>query len=117
MENPNPLVTRAIVLDVPLDPSLDTGRMQVRRITLAPGAATGAHVHNGPVFGNIVEGSAVYQIEGEPETVLKAGDVFYEPADTVITRFDATDEGVVFFGYFPVQADQEPTLTPLPPRA
>ena len=117
MDNPNQPVSRAIVLDVPLDPSLDTGRMQVRRITMAPGVVAGAHVHNGPVFGNIVEGSVVYQIEGQPETLLRVGDTFYEPADTVISRFDATEEGVVFYGYFPVSADQEPTLTPVEPRA
>ncbi len=111
MENQQPAVSRAIVLDVPLDPALATGRMQVRRITMEPGVAAGPHVHNGPVFGNIVAGSVVYQIKGEPESLLRAGDVFYEPADTVISRFDATDEGVVFFGYFPLLADQEPTLT------
>lgn len=113
MDNQPQLVSRAIVLDVPLNPSLDVGRMQVRRITMAPGVAAGAHVHNGPVFGNIVEGSVVYQIEGQPETLLRVGDTFYEPADTVISRFDATGEGVVFYGYFPVRADQEPTLTPV----
>ena len=113
MDNQPQLVSRAIVLDVPLNPSLDVGRMQVRRITMAPGVAAGAHVHNGPVFGNIVEGSVVYQIEGQPETLLRAGDTFYEPADTVISRFDATGEGVVFYGCFPVRADQEPTLTPV----
>lgn len=117
MENQNPPVNRVIVLDVPLDPPIDAGRMQVRRITMAPGVAAGAHVHNGPVFGNIVEGSVVYQIEGQPETLLRGGDTFYEPADTVIARFDATEEGVVFYGYFPVRADQEPTLTPVEPRA
>lgn len=116
MDSQNPLVSRAIVLDVPFDPTLDTGRMQVRRITMAPNVAAGAHVHNGPVFGNIVEGSVVYQIEGQPETLLRVGDTFYEPADTVIARFDATDEGVVFYGYFPVRADQEPTLTPVEPQ-
>jgi len=116
MGNPPELVSRAIVLDVPLNPSLDTGRVQVRRITMAPNVVAGAHVHNGPVFGNIVEGSVVYQIEGRPETLLRAGDVFYEPADTIIARFDATDEGVVFYGYFPVRADEEPTLTHVEPQ-
>lgn len=116
MEDQQPPVTRAVVLDMQLEPSLDAGRMQVRRITMAPGAAAGAHLHNGPVFGNIVEGSVVYQIEGEPETVLRVGDVFYEPADTVIARFDATEEGVVFYGYFPMPPGQEPTLTPVTPR-
>jgi hypothetical protein len=42
----------------------------------------------------------IYQIEGEPETLLKPGDVFYEPAGVRIARFDAKEDGVTFFGYF-----------------
>src|SRR5919201_2073518 len=75
-------------------------RVEIRRITVAPGYDVGVHSHNGPVFGNIEAGSAVYQIEGEPETVLKPGDVFYEPQGVRIARFDAQEDGVTFFAYF-----------------
>jgi hypothetical protein len=68
------------------DPA-DHHRARVRR---------GLHIHNGPVFGSIETGSAVYQIEGEPETVLKPGDVFYEPEGVRIARFDAQEDGVTF---------------------
>jgi quercetin dioxygenase-like cupin family protein len=60
----------------------------------------GLHIHNGPVFGSIETGSAVYQIEGRPETVLGPGDVFYEPEGVRIARFDALQDGVTFLGYF-----------------
>jgi quercetin dioxygenase-like cupin family protein len=56
-------------------------------------------VHNGPVVGSIVDGSAVFQIDGEPETVLRPGDVFYEPEGARITRFDAQEAGVTFLAY------------------
>jgi hypothetical protein len=59
----------------------------------------------------IVSGSAVDQIAGEPPVVLEAGDVFSEPEDVVIARFDALDEGVPFLGYFLVGPDEEPELT------
>lgn len=96
---PAPL-SRVVVMDQTLPEPLATQRVEIRRITVAPGYAAGLHVHNGPVFGNIETGSVVYQIEGGPETLLEPGDVFYEPEGTRIARFDAQDEGVTFFGYF-----------------
>ena len=38
----------------------------------------GAYDHRSMV-GSIAEGSAVFQAAGEPETVLRPGDVFFEP--------------------------------------
>lgn len=95
-----PPLSRVIVMDQELPEPLLTQRVEIRRITIAPGYAAGLHVHNGPVFGSIETGSAVYQIEGEPETVLRPGDVFYEPESVRIARFDAREDGVTFLGYF-----------------
>ena len=97
---PTEPLSRVIVLDQELPSPLATSRVEIRRITIAPGHAAGLHVHNGPVFGSIETGSAVYQIEGGPETVLEPGDVFYEPEGVRIARFDARDDGVTFLGYF-----------------
>jgi quercetin dioxygenase-like cupin family protein len=106
-----PSVIRTTVQVTRLEPVHQTAAVEVRRITIAPGFAAGLHFHNGPVFGNIVEGSVIFQTEGEPETVLRAGDVFYEPANAPIARFDATEEGVVFLGYFLLEDGQEPVIT------
>ncbi|WP_433475263.1 (R)-mandelonitrile lyase [Spirillospora sp. CA-142024] len=95
-----PPLGRVIVMDQRLPEPLATQRVEIRRITIAPGYAAGLHIHNGPVFGSIERGSAVYQIEGEPETLLKRGDVFYEPEGVRIARFDAQEDGVTFLGYF-----------------
>lgn len=89
----------------------DTGRVQARMITIPPGTPTGAHLHNGPVVGSIVTGSVVYQIDGEPEQILRPGDLFYEPADVRILRFDARADDVTFLAYFLLGSDQEPALT------
>jgi quercetin dioxygenase-like cupin family protein len=97
---PVPPVARVVVLDQPLAVPQTTHRVEVRRITIAPGHAAGLHVHNGPVFGSIESGSAVYQIEGQPASTLGPGDVFYEPKGLRIARFDAEDAGVTFLGYF-----------------
>jgi len=104
-------MTRDVVLDVRLARAKDAHRVQARRIRILPGQAAGLHVHNGPVVGSIVDGSAVFQVEGETETVLRPGDVFYEPEGAPIRRFDAQDAGVTFLAYFLLGPDQEPELS------
>jgi hypothetical protein len=59
-------VTRAVLFDEPLATRKDTSHVEARRIRMGPGVAPGAHVHNGPVVGNIVEGSVVFQVEDGP---------------------------------------------------
>ncbi|HWD79294.1 MAG TPA: cupin domain-containing protein [Kribbella sp.] len=107
-------ISRVVVLDQHLPEPLPVQRVEVRRITIEPHTAVGAHVHNGPVFGNIVSGSAIYQqgADDEPQ-VLHPGDVFYEPAVDRITRFDTEDEGVTFLAYFPLTAGQDARLDPV----
>ena len=68
-------------------------------------------MHNGPVFGSIVAGPVVYQIDGQPESVLRPGDVFYEPEGERIAWFDAQDDGATFLAYFLLSPGQEPELT------
>ena len=94
-------------------PDVTTSAVQIRRITLQPGVAGGAHRHNGPVFGSIEAGSVVFQVDGGAERVLRPRDVFYEPANVVIDRFDALDEGVTFLGYFLSSPGEQPELTPV----
>lgn len=93
-------LSRVIVMDQTLPETLEVQRVEIRRITMAPGYPAGLHVHNGPVFGSIETGSVIYQVEGSAETVLRPGDVFYEPEGARIARFDAQADGVTFLGYF-----------------
>ena len=89
-------VTRTIVSDVCLPDVKPTHRVQVREIRIAPSQPAGLHVHNGPVFGSIVAGSVVYQIDGHPAAVLRPGDVF------------AQGEGVTFLAYFLLSQARNP---------
>lgn len=109
-------VVRVTVLEQTL-PDKVTASVLVRRITLQPNVVGGPHHHNGPVFGAIEAGSVLFQVDGGPESILRAGDVFYEPADVLIDRFDATAEGVTFLGYFLCGPDESPMLTPGPPES
>jgi len=106
-----PDVSRDVLFDVPLGQPKNTTHVEARRIRMGPGVAPGLHVHNTPVVGTIAEGSVVFQIEGGPETVLRPGDVFFEPPDVRIARFDALDEGVVFYAYFLLGDGEESTLS------
>jgi quercetin dioxygenase-like cupin family protein len=108
---PDQPISRTVLTDVQLRQVKDTGHVEIREIRILPGHAAGLHVHNGPVVGSIVAGSAVYQIEGQPETVLEAGDVFFEPEGERIARFDARDDGVTFLAYFLLSPGQEAQLT------
>lgn len=58
-------------------------------------------------------GSVVYQVDGQPASVLRPGDVFYEPEGERIARFDAEEDGVTFLAYFLLSPGQEPELTML----
>ncbi|WP_238343667.1 hypothetical protein [Microbacterium sp. RG1] len=94
-----------------IDDAASFASVEVRRIAMAPNVHPGAHWHNGPVFGVVESGSVFFQVKDQPLRVLHAGDTFFEPGDTTITRFDATDEGVTFLAWFPVPAGIEPELT------
>jgi len=108
---PEQPLSRVVLMDAQLRQVKDTGHVQVREIKILPGYAAGLHVHNGPVVGSITAGSAVYQIEGQPETVLRPGDVFFEPEGERIARFDAGDDGVTFLAYFLLSPGQDAELT------
>jgi quercetin dioxygenase-like cupin family protein len=112
---PDRPITRTVLLDARLRQVKATGRVEIREIRILPGHAAGLHVHNGPVVGSILAGSATYQIEGQPASVLQPGDVFFEPEGERIARFDAGTDGVTFLAYFLLSPGQEAQLTVLAP--
>jgi len=112
---PEPPITRVTLLDAYFEKAKRTDRVQIRRIEIPAGQAPGMHVHNGPVVGSIVAGSVTFQIDGESASILGPGDVFYEPEDARIARFDAGDHGVTFVAYYLLEAKQEPEIW-FPPR-
>ena len=52
-------------------------------VTYPPGGSSLPHTHGCPVLGYIAEGAIRYQVKGQPETIYKAGDSFYEAANVV----------------------------------
>ena len=86
-----------------------------REIAFAPGQQTGRHLHPCAVVGYIAEGAAILQIEGHEPQSLPTGSAFYEPARTVIARFDnaSQTERMKFIAFYLLTAD-EPLIELLP---
>jgi quercetin dioxygenase-like cupin family protein len=81
----------------------------VREIRLQPGQRGGRHLHPCAVLGYVVDGTAIYQIEGESEQILPAGSAFHEPAGAIIADFgNASDsESMTFIAFYLLNGDQE----------
>ncbi|WP_051452390.1 cupin domain-containing protein [Actinospica robiniae] len=61
-------------------------------VTLPPGSpGLPPHRHSGPCYGYVLEGEMLFELEGEPERVVKAGEAFYEPGYDVIHYQDANN--------------------------
>ncbi|NNC11347.1 cupin domain-containing protein [Planctomonas sp. JC2975] len=103
-------VSRVLELDATFPATKHVGRVEVRRIRMLAGTPSGAHVHNGPVFGAILAGRVRYVIAGGEERILQPGDVFYEPEGSKIERFDALDHDVEFIGVFPLEPGQDAAM-------
>ncbi len=66
-------------------PQLDGSHLKITvvEVAYAPGGASKPHSHGCPVVGYVTQGAIRYQVKGEPETIYKAGDSFYEAANGV----------------------------------
>jgi quercetin dioxygenase-like cupin family protein len=83
--------------------------VDVRQIRMEPGQHSGRHLHPCAVVGYIVEGTAVFRVEGETEQTLLAGSAFYEPADAIIANFGNAShfEPVTFVAFYLLDGEQE----------
>lgn len=88
VENPSttpPQPKVEILASVPNAPIPDSAVATTVLITLPPGSAgSPPHRHTGPAFGYVIKGEMIFELEGEPERVIKAGETFWEPGGDVI---------------------------------
>jgi quercetin dioxygenase-like cupin family protein len=49
------------------------------------------HRHSGPAFGYVLQGEMVFELEGEPARVVRAGEAFWEPGGDVIHYQDGNN--------------------------
>lgn len=68
--------------NTPITPN--SGAM-VATVTIPPGdPGSGPHRHSGPVFGYMLEGEMLFELEGEEPYIIKAGQAFWEPGFDVV---------------------------------
>jgi quercetin dioxygenase-like cupin family protein len=69
-----------------IPPSIPEGaEVMTATVEIPPGdPGTPPHRHSGPVFGYMIEGAIIFELEGEPERVIRAGEAFWEPGGDVI---------------------------------
>lgn len=62
--------------------NLDGWQITATEVSYPPGEASGRHRHPGFVCGYVLEGQYRFAVDGQPETVLSAGQMFFEnPGD------------------------------------
>jgi quercetin dioxygenase-like cupin family protein len=93
-------IVRKPLLTAVLGEEKSVAKVEVKAIEFSPHQKTGLHLHPCPVVGYIAEGEVSFQVEGQAVQILKAGDAFFEPANTRIVHFDALERPVKFIAYY-----------------
>ncbi len=88
-QNPDRLV---VVQDVAA-PDIPPGANVMTVVISYPPGDSGAkpHKHSGPCFGYVLEGEMVFELEGSPPRVIKAGEAFWEPGGDIIHYQDGNN--------------------------
>lgn len=64
---------------IPESPELMTVLLEV-----PPGEGIPPHRHSGPLSAYVLEGEMIFELEGQPERVVRAGEAVFEPGGDVI---------------------------------
>jgi len=85
--------------------------VKVVSIHFPPAQKAPYHKHPCAVVGQIISGECLIQIEGQHPIILKAGDLFYEPANTPVIHFDNSSdkEPLLFTAYYLTNGEKELT--------
>jgi quercetin dioxygenase-like cupin family protein len=86
-----------LIASVPAPPVPADAEVMTILVTLPPGSeGAPPHRHTGPAFGYVLKGEVIFEVEGEPQRIVKAGETFWEPGGDVIHYRDgnhlATEE-------------------------
>jgi quercetin dioxygenase-like cupin family protein len=93
-------ITRRALQPALMDQKVKT--VEIQEISFPAGQTAPKHLHPCPVVGYIKSGTVLFQIEGQDSVILKEGDSFYEPKNTIILHFDnaSTDKPVTFVAFY-----------------
>src|SRR5579863_4983438 len=76
-DDPPPRTRAAGIIQLP--PPFDKQNATFTELYIEPGKHGMPHKHAGFVLGYVIEGEFRFQISGQPERILRQGDIFYEP--------------------------------------
>lgn len=82
--------TAVTVLQEAMPPNVVPGSHAMTVLVEFPPGDPGTppHRHSGPAFGYVLEGEMLFELEGEPSRVVKAGETFWEPGGDTIHYSD-----------------------------
>jgi quercetin dioxygenase-like cupin family protein len=86
--------TALTVLQEAEPPFIPAGAHAMTVLVEYPAGDPGAPPHrhpSGPAFGYVIEGEMLFELEGEPERVIRAGEAFWEPGGDVIHYQDGNN--------------------------
>jgi quercetin dioxygenase-like cupin family protein len=75
----------------------------IAQVEIAPGFKAGRHTHPGTVQVQMQDGDFWLAIDGQPEKVYKAGDIFEVPSGAVHNEGSVGDKPVKFIGTYVVE--------------
>jgi quercetin dioxygenase-like cupin family protein len=82
-------------------------------VEYAPGASDQKHFHSGHLFTYIVEGSVIWEVEGQAPITLNAGDTFYDRPKQVHNHRNASPTASAKFVAFFVEDKGQPRSVPV----
>jgi len=82
-------------------------------VEYAPGASDQKHYHSGHLFTYVIEGSVVWEVEGQSPVTLNAGDAFYDRPKQVHNHRNASATAPAKFVAFFVEDKGQPRSVPV----
>lgn len=87
-----PAISRKELLTAFLGKENQVSNVKIVEVTMGKQQKAPLHLHPCATMGIVTEGVIRFQIEGQPEQSLKAGDAFFEPENARITKFNNEEE-------------------------
>ena len=84
------------------------------KVEYAPGAIDKKHYHPAHLFTYVLEGAAMWEVEGQPPITLKAGDIFYDPPRRPHIHGNASQTEPAKLLVFMVAEKGQPRAIPVP---
>src|SRR4051812_31340226 len=97
-------------------PNTANREVAVYETVYEPGGLNPRHLHPAAITFHVLSGSGVWQEEGKPRTVLKAGDSLFVPAGTIHSHWNPSSTDRLRFLEFIVAEKDRGRSIPLPKK-